>query len=725
MQEAFYLGLLHNAALLLMMVLLYDVAAYRGWPQATLVRQLAHGFVLGGLGMLVMLTPCPFTSGVVFDTRSVLLGITGLFFGTVPAVVAMAMTAALRLYDGGSGALTGTAVILASGTIGVAWRRLRRGSLCEMSGRELFLFGIVVHVVMLALMLTLPWDTAVKVLSKISLPVMAIYPLTTALLGTLMVNRFRRERADVERKQAGEALRTSQEQLAMAIEGSGLGLWDWRVQTGKTTFNEQWANIIGYTLSELEPVSIETWMRLTHPDDLRKSQSALDRHFAGEMPAYECEARMRHKDGHWVWILDRGKVTEWDSSGKPVRMTGTHLDITERKRVEAALLKARDDAEAANRAKSAFLATMSHELRTPMNAIMGFTELTLQSGLTQEQRKFLGIVRTRSKDLLVLLSDILDMSKIEAERMELVREPFSVAQLVSEVIEMMALPAGNKNLYLEKRTASDLPAVVYGDAQRLRQVLVNLLGNAVKFTDNGGVRVLVERDTNPNVAGDHVMLHFSVQDTGIGIAADKMGDIFKSFVQVDNSNARKYGGAGLGLAIVKRLVEMMGGSVWVESEIGKGSTFQFTVRLSLHAAQGINPETIPLARQASFPRRLRILVVEDDECSSLLAIQILKNAGHDSAQASTGQAALDALTRSDFDLVLMDVKMPGMDGLEATRQIRNPQTAVRNHRIPVIALTAHAMKEDEAHCLQAGMNAYIAKPVTHSALLSIVERVMV
>ncbi|MBI3986880.1 MAG: response regulator, partial [Lentisphaerae bacterium] len=350
-------------------------------------------------------------------------------------------------------------------------------------------------------------------------------------------------------------------------------------------------------------------------------------------------------------------------------------------------------------------------------------------------------IHSAGKHLLTLINDILDLSKIEADRMELVQEPFSVEQLVSDVIQMMTFPAGDKKLALDRIVAPHLPAVVYGDAQRLRQVLVNLVGNAVKFTDKGGIHIAVVQEDEgvfrvrgsggnnmehqKQSAGEHppsVLLRFSVQDTGIGIPTDKIAEIFHPFTQADNSHARKHGGIGLGLAIVKRLVDMMGGRVWVESVKGQGSTFHFTARLSLQPAPG--PEEPLSIERPPIRRGLRVLVVEDDATSGLLASEILKTNGHEATQAFTGPEALEALTRPDFDLVLMDVMMPGMDGLEVARQIRSPASGVRNHAIPVIAMTANAMKGDEATCLHAGMNAYIAKPINPSDLQAVIDKVM-
>lgn len=397
--------------------------------------------------------------------------------------------------------------------------------------------------------------------------------------------------------------------------------------------------------------------------------------------------------------------------------------LVNRKLVEGELKKAKDVADAANRAKSFFLANMSHEIRTPMNAIMGFTDLVLRSELTAEQRRNLEIVQARSKDLLVLISDILDLSKIEAERLELKPVQFSLAQTLNDIVGMFALDTAKKELRLSMDISRELPGVIYGDQQRLRQVLVNLVGNAVKFTEQGGISIKVGRDVSGQGSGDYLPLHFRVQDNGIGIPADQQKMIFESFIR-DNNLIPKYGGTGLGLAIAKRLVEMMGGNIWCESEVGKGSTFHFTVRfLRQRVGERLPDNTIQAIAPAQC-RQLHVLIVEDDAGNQLLAQLLLEELGHRITAVTTGKEALRKLSENDFDLVLMDVHIPEMDGLEATRQIRNPASPVRNHAIPIIAMTASAMKIDEEACIQAGMNEYISKPMLPHQLVAAIDKVI-
>jgi signal transduction histidine kinase len=318
----------------------------------------------------------------------------------------------------------------------------------------------------------------------------------------------------------------------------------------------------------------------THPDDLKESHALIERHFRGELDYYKFEARMRHREGHWIWVVDRGKVTAWTEEGKPLLMQGTHQDITERKRAEAALRKSNEEllqttakaqelavqAELANAAKSEFLANMSHEIRTPMNGVIGMTGLLLDTELTAEQRRYAEIVRASGESLLALLNDILDFSKIEAGRLELETLDFDLRALLEDFAATLALRAQEKGLEFICGVAPDVPAHLVGDPGRLRQVLTNLAGNAVKFTRQGEVAVRVGLVSESQA---EVLLRFSVRDTGIGIPQGKQALMFQKFTQADPSTTRQYGGTGLGLAISKQLVERMGGGVLVHGSAGQ------------------------------------------------------------------------------------------------------------------------------------------------------------
>ncbi len=546
-----------------------------------------------------------------------------------------------------------------------------------------------------------------------------------------------------ERRQSREALQKERHRLASAIDGTQIATWEWNVQTGETVFDRRWAEMVGYTLEELAPVSLKTWERLVHPEDLPATDAALGKHFSGETPLYDCRFRMRHKDGRWVWIHDRGRVISWAGDQKPLMMYGTHADITRAKEQEELLLEnnhqlriAREQAEQASRAKSDFLAMMSHEIRTPMNGVLGFTALLLDSPLTPEQRDHLTTIQNSAESLLVILNDILDFSKIEAGRLTLEPLQFDPRRAVSEAVGLMNARALDKNIHLEFDPGTIRFSAMTSDPGRFRQVVLNLVGNAIKFTPQGGtVRVRLSPATGRRAtagAPSAGFIRVAVSDTGIGIPRDKQAMLFDKFTQADSTTTRRFGGTGLGLAISKRLVELMGGEIGLESQEGKGSTFWFVLPLEAAALAPI-PVPLPKPRRAEpppampsgrVPTGLRILVAEDTAPNQVLITRLLAKQGHQPTLARDGAEAVELFQLGAFDLVLMDRHMPRMDGLEATRQIRlleqtRPSSA---RRIPIIALTAETQAEETNTYADAGIDDVLLKPFFAQQLRDMVAR---
>ncbi|MGE4536768.1 MAG: response regulator [Desulfovibrio sp.] len=398
-------------------------------------------------------------------------------------------------------------------------------------------------------------------------------------------------------------------------------------------------------------------------------------------------------------------------------------DVTELREARTALAAAHEAALAGERAKSNFLANITHEIRTPMIGILGMTELTLATELTSKQREYLEMARHSAQSLLTVLNDIVDYARIEVGALELAKTPFDLFATVEEAVSVFRPLAVKKGLSLECRFLGEVPQNLVGDASRLRQILINLVGNAVKFTDSGSVVLAVCPEQDIPLPGK-VRLRFAVRDTGIGIPRDKIQAIFDSFTQADVSPARRYQGAGLGLAIVRHLVEMQGGAYDVESEEGQGSVFSCTIDFGLPADHDENAPDTVVCPQTPPSRPLTILLAEDNPINQIYAQELLEMDGHQVAVAHTGRRALEMLRRQRFDIILMDIQMPEMDGLEATRAIRQDKTGDFDPQIPIVALTAHALKGDRETFLRAGMNEYLSKPVSPESLTAALSRAM-
>ncbi len=518
-----------------------------------------------------------------------------------------------------------------------------------------------------------------------------------------------------KRKEAEKALIREKERLAGVIEGTNAGSWEWDILTGEFVVNDRWALMIGNTLENLTPVTIETWRSLIHPEDLNRCYELIQKHSRKEIDYYEAELRIRHMAGNWIWVLERGKITKRDPDGRPVLMMGTRLDISKSKDAEQKIHRI-------NRAKSMYLARISHEIRTPLSVITGMIDLALAADNENERLDCINTAKQASSHLISLINDVLDYSKIEAGALQLEFIPFAPVAEIENVIRIFDKICLAKKLSLnfEKVFLKD-SYVVCGDPTRFRQILINLIGNAVKFTDSGSISVIAEYILNEDLTGntDSVLLNVLIRDTGPGIPSEKLDMIFDNFVQADTSISSRYGGTGLGLAISKELVELMGGTINVLTKDGVGSLFNVSIPFRKSGAL-LNPDVdqnLPCENKVFFS----ILLAEDNEFNKKMIKANLEKAGNRIITAGNGRDVIEELQKNNFDVILMDIEMPILDGYETTMRIRIGEAGEKNRDIPIIALSAHSTSEISEYCLNAGMNGVLVKPVNLKVLYSLIN----
>ena len=624
-----------------------------------------------------------------------------------------------------------------------------------------------------------------------------------------------------EKKQAEEKLRESENRLDMALTSSNTGLWDWYPIEDKDYKNDQWFRQLGFTREDF-PEDADHLLELMHPDDAVELKKALEKYKTSETEDYRQEFRLKAKDGSWKWIFSVGKITERDESGRPKRITGVHLDMTDRKKAEKELKEnladleifnrlavgrelnmiemkaeinemlerlgqqkkyeiveeserrqaveelrhyqtkleelvdncnrnfnqavqegddaeqslqsqlqelagarkamlnimvdleeAKKEAESATRAKSDFLANMSHEIRTPMNAIIGISHLALKTELNPKQHDYLKKISFSAHSLLGIINDILDFSKIEAGKLDMEKVDFDLNESLDNVANMITVKAKEKGgLEVLFQIDPEVPRFLVGDPLRLNQVLVNLGNNAVKFTEHGEIVVKAETIEHFN---DSVTIQFTVQDSGIGMTGEQQGRLFQAFSQADTSTTRKYGGSGLGLTICKRLVEMMNGDIWVESKPGVGSEFAFTAVFGVGEERKIEKLTL-----SEDLKSLRVLVIDDNNTARKILVEMLESFPFEVDQAPSGLAGLSMIEKASpeqaYDLILMDWQMPGLDGIETSRRIRDTKDLPNQPKI--VLVTAYAQDEAMAAVQGVQLDGLLIKPISHSELFN-------
>lgn len=484
------------------------------------------------------------------------------------------------------------------------------------------------------------------------------------------------------------------ERLNLVLEGTRLGMWDWNPNTNDVIFDERWAEMLGYSFHEIEQ-KLETWSSKVHPDDLASCFEDIQAHMEGKTDFYENVHRMQHKDGTWHYILDRGRIVKRNSAGEVIRFTGTHTDITKEKNAEQNAIRALDS-------KSKFFANMSHEIRTPMHGILGLTEYLLQTPLNPDQRSILKTVAESGESLLVIINDILDISKLEAGKVKLFPSIFEFKYFLYGILKLFSDRIRLKNLNESITIDPETPKYVFADKNRLRQILSNLISNAIKFTTQGSIDITVKVLRKE---GEAHLISIEIQDSGIGISKEFKKEIFQRFSQENSSKTRKIQGTGLGLSISKHLVELMNGSLEIESKENQGTKAIVIIPFIEKLPTLENPDEI----QNLLQHRYSILIIDDNKVNLLVAEKVLQQLQQNYSLKSNPIEAFELIQKNFFDFIFVDLHMPEMTGFQfLSKALQLEDEGWKRPKL--IALTADAFEETRVDCIKAGFDDFLSKP---------------
>ena len=702
MDIATIVDMLQNVTVLLAFSIVYDYAWKKDEEIQTIKEKIIAGLLVGVIGGILIMIPYGSESGIIIDSRTVLLAVSGLFFGSIPTVIGMLIMITQQFLIDGDSLWMGIAYTMIAGFSGMVWRQFFPVRKIKNPFYNILILGFIIHMLEIGTVVFLPKEMMLITLKNIALPLLLIYPLFTGLLGILLLKRwqtwYNKDQSSKEELQYRALFENAGEAIVVS-------------QQGKITFaNKRLSDILEIGYDELRS---KPFVSFIHPDDRDLVYQRHTNRVKGVNVPGHYSFRIQTKSKQVLWVDINSVYFEWN--GVPASLSFLS-DVTERRKTERQLVLAKNKAEESDKLKSIFLANMSHEVRTPMNAILGFSELLSLSTLSEEKKVYyISMIQTAGKQLLHIINDIVDVSKLEVNQLRLNKQDVKLYDIYKQSIEVLK----SNPLFKEKKDVNlllDLPSTcrelkVHADPYRIRQILDNLLSNAIKYTDKGDIKFGCSLEKKKNT----VLIKTYIQDTGVGIPDSKKDIIFKRFRQVEENHYRE--GAGLGLSITRGILDLMGGELSFESTVGKGSTFFFSLELD----KAKESQTMNNQVSKSIPdlKGLNIYIAEDDLTSFFLIKEYLSESGALVSHAKDGEALMSLLDKKVPDLLMLDINMPKKDGFTCLEEIRHNKFDIK-----IIAQTAYAMENEKDRCLASGCQGYVSKPIDPDILFEEIKKVL-